>query len=152
MVKIIVPRFKKEYGFLTTEIRSAQMSRIRSTQTKPEITLRKALWGEGIRYRINYKKLPGKPDIIITSKKVIVFIDGEFWHGYDWETKKQKIKTNRSFWIPKIERNMERDTENNKTLKKLGYTVLRFWEHELKKDLNACLEKIREVLRLQIKT
>ena len=73
--------------------------------------------------------------IVINKNKVIVFVDGEFWHGYNWEVKKKKIKTNRKFWIPKIERNMQRDKENSIALKKLGFKVLRFWEHEIVKDL-----------------
>jgi DNA mismatch endonuclease, patch repair protein len=146
MNNIKVPRFKKEFGFITTKERSALMSKIKSVQTKPELLLRKKLWGMGIRYRINSKKLPGKPDIIIKSKRLIIFVDGEFWHGYQWEIKKTKIKTNRDFWIPKIERNMQRDVENNILLKKMGYTVLRFWDHQIYKNLESCIEKILELL------
>ena len=142
MSKIHVPRFKKELGFQTTAQRSLLMSKIRSKETKPEILLRKALWGKGIRYRLNVKKLKGWPDIVINKHKIIVFVDGEFWHGFNWQDKKKKIKVNRDFWIPKIERNMQRDIENNENLKLLGYTVLRFWEHEIRKDLNSCVKKI----------
>ena len=135
-------KFKKELGFVTSPVRSALMSKIRSTETKAEILFRKKLWKEGIRYRINYKKLPGSPDIVINKKKLVVFIDGEFWHGYNWEVKKTKIKVNRAFWIPKIERNMQRDIENNILLKEKGFSVLRFWEHEIKNDINGCVTKL----------
>lgn len=154
-----VPRFEESEGFYTTPQRSKIMSRIKAKATKPEITLRKELYRCGFRYRVNYSKLPGKPDIVNKSLKLAVFIDGEFWHGYQWEKKKDTIKSNRAFWIPKIERNMQRDQENNKKLESLGYTVLRFWEHELKKDLNACVRQIMdevgkkrgEILEIRIK-
>jgi DNA mismatch endonuclease, patch repair protein len=146
MAKIVVPRFTQELGFHTTEKRSILMSKIRSKQTKPERLLRKALWENGFRYRINVKKLIGNPDIVFNQKRVIIFVDGEFWHGYNWKKKKQKIKANRDFWIPKIERNMQRDIENNKALKKMGYTVLRFWGHEIKNDVDHCVEKIIKYL------
>ena len=142
-------KFDKNLGFATTPERSALMSKIRSKQTKAEILLRKELWGMGYRYRINYKALPGSPDIVLKRKHIVIFIDGEFWHGYNWETKKTKIKANRDYWLPKIERNMQRDLENNLALAKMGYTVLRFWEYEIKKELNSCVDKIRNVLRLQ---
>lgn len=103
------------------------MSKIRSKNTTPEIKLRKLLWNVGIRYRINYKELPGKPDIVINKYKLVIFVDGEFWHGYNWEEKRNKIKTNRDYWIPKIEKNRIRDAKNTRELEKLGYTVLRFW-------------------------
>lgn len=148
MGKIIVPRFTEKEGFSTTKERSDLMGKIKSIHTKPEKTLRKALWNKGIRYRINSTKLPGKPDIVINKHKIIIFVDGEFWHGYNWEEKKRKIKANRGFWIPKIERNMQRDAENNKALKEMGYTVFRFWEQEIKKGLNGCIKKISETIQL----
>lgn len=137
--KIIVPRFNEESGFYTTRARSRQMSKIRSKNTKPEIIFRKALWNAGYRYRINYKKLMGNPDIVLNRYKTIIFIDGDFWHGYNWKEKRDKIKSNRKFWIPKIERNMQRDREVNLLLKETGYKVFRFWEWEIKKDLKSCL-------------
>jgi DNA mismatch endonuclease (patch repair protein) len=123
------------------------MRKIRSTETKPEQLLRKELWKVGIRYRKNVKALPGSPDIVVRKKLLVVFVDGEFWHGYNWEAKKKKIKTNRKFWIPKIERNMQRDKENTKALKKLGFMVLRFWGHQIKKDLEKCINKIKSTLK-----
>ena len=150
--RIKVLKFKEEFGFKTTEQRSNLMKKIRSSQTKPEIALRKALWAKGIRYRINVKTLKGSPDIVIKKSKLIVFIDGEFWHGYNWGKKKKTIKTNRKFWIPKIERNMQRDEENNLALKLQGYTVLRFWEHEIRKNESLCINKILQKIKKNNKT
>ncbi|MDR2518248.1 MAG: very short patch repair endonuclease, partial [Spirochaetaceae bacterium] len=97
----------------------------------------------GIRYRKNVKTLPGKPDIAITKYKIAVFCDGELWHGKDWETKKEKIETNRDYWIKKIERNMARDIENEKKLENMGWTVIRFWGKEIKKYLMECVNEIK---------
>ena len=140
--RIKVPRFNKKLGFETSVERSGLMSKIRSSSTKPEMILRKELWKKGIRYRLNVRKLPGCPDIVINKFKVIVFVDGEFWHGYNWEEKKKRIKANREFWIPKIERNIQRDVENNIALESAGYTVFRFWEQQIKGNLENCLNII----------
>jgi len=144
--RIKVPRFNEESGFYTTPERSKIMGKIRGKNTKPELEFRKALWSAGYRYRINYKKLIGKPDIALKKHKTVIFIDGEFWHGHNWEVRKQKIKTNRKFWIPKIERNIQRDQEVNLALKEMGYSVFRFWENEVKKNLETCLQKVLESL------
>jgi len=143
---IKVPRFKESAGFYTTKERSKLMSKIRGKNTKPELMFRQALYHHGIRYRVDFKGLPGKPDISNITKKFVVFIDGEFWHGYNWEEKKKKIKANRKFWIPKIERNMQRDRENNRKLMEMGFRVFRFWEHEVKKDLDSCVGEVLEYL------
>ena len=140
--KIKVPRFNEASGFYTTKKRSKIMSRIRGKNTKPELLFRKALWAKGVRYRVNSKKLPGKPDVSIQKYKLAIFIDGEFWHGYNWQERKSNLKSNRDFWIPKIERNMQRDSEVNLELKNLGYTVFRFWEREIKKELNKCINDV----------
>ena len=142
--KIKVPRFKAELGYHTTPERSRLMGKIKSTETKAEILLRKELWKLGIRYRLNVKRLPGSPDIVIRKNKLVIFVDGEFWHGFNWHIKKEKIKTNRDFWIPKIERNMQRDKQNNIDLEKMGFTVYRFWEHQIRKDFVNCIEKIKQ--------
>jgi DNA mismatch endonuclease (patch repair protein) len=147
--RIKVPRFNEESGFYTTPERSKIMAKIRGKNTKPELTFRKALWAAGYRYRIDSRKLMGRPDIVLNKYKTIVFIDGEFWHGHNWEERKPKIKTNRDFWIAKIERNKQRDEEVNKELKGLGYTIFRFWENEIKKDLEECLQKVISHLKLQ---
>lgn len=140
--RIKVPRFNEESGFYTTPKRSKIMSKIRGKNTKPELAFRKALWAAGYRYRIDYKKLIGKPDIVLNKYKTVIFIDGEFWHGHNWEERKDKIKTNREFWIPKIERNIQRDKEVNAALENLGFTIFRFWETDVKKNLDACLQKV----------
>ena len=139
---IKVPRFSEANGFYTTKERSKLMSRIKSENTKPELKLRKFLWGLGIRYRKNVKNLPGTPDIVISKYKLIIFIDGEFWHGYNWKEKRNKIKSNREFWIPKIERNMQRDKANNKYYSETGWKVMRFWEQEVKKEFGVCVNRI----------
>ncbi len=140
--RIKVPRFNEESGFYTTPERSKIMGKIRGKNTKPEMAFRKALYAQGYRYRIDYRKLTGKPDIVLKKYKTVIFIDGEYWHGYNWEERKPKIKTNREFWIAKIERNMQRDAEVNRTLEDLGYKIFRFWENEIKKELSRCLSEV----------
>jgi len=140
---IKVPRFEESEGFYTTKKRSQNMSKIRSKNSKPELLFRRALWRENVRYRTHVKALPGKPDITIKKYKLAVFVDGSFWHGYQWEYRRKQIKTNREFWIPKIERNMQRDRENRELLESAGYTVMRFWEHEIKQNLQACINQIK---------
>lgn len=122
------------YNFHTDRRTSARMSRVHSTNGKDEIILEKLLWHNGIRYRKNYKKLPGKPDIAITKYKIAIFIDGEFWHGYDWENYKTHIKSNRDYWIKKIEYNMQHDQKVNNQLRERGWTVLRFWSKKVLKN------------------
>jgi len=122
------------------------MSRIKNKDTSIEVSLRKALWHSGIRYRKNYNRLPGAPDIAITKYKIAIFCDGEFWHGKDWEAKKPKIKSNREYWISKIERNMARDTEADRLLQGMGWTVVRFWGVEIKNDLLGCVKEIENTI------
>ena len=140
--KIKVPRFNEESGFYTTKKRSKIMSKIGGKNTKPEMLFRKALWRKGVRYRVNNKKLPGKPDVSIKKYKLAVFIDGEFWHGFNWMERKETIQSNRGFWIPKIERNMQRDKEVNQQLIEMGYTVFRFWAKDIKTELDKCVNDI----------
>lgn len=110
------------------------MSRVHSKNGKDEIILEKMLWHQGIRYRKNYNKLPGKPDIAITKYKIAVFIDGEFWHGFDWDNYKTHIKSNRDYWIKKIEYNIAHDKTVNQKLTDQGWTVLRFWSKKVLKN------------------
>ena len=140
--KIKVPRFREESGFYTTKERSKIMSKIRGKNTKAELVFRKALWKKGIRYRVDSRSLPGKPDVSIQKFKLAIFIDGEFWHGYDWPERKKSLKSNRDFWIPKIERNMQRDREVNNQLEEKGYTVFRFWTSEIKTNLDKCINDV----------
>ena len=144
---IAVPRFNEANGFYTTKGRSELMAKIKGVNTKPELKLRKALWGMGFRYRKNVKKLPGSPDLVFYKFKLAIFVDGEFWHGYNWEEKREKIKSNRDFWIPKIERNMQRDRQNRSKLENEGWVVLRFWEQEIYKDFDNCIIKICSYLQ-----
>ncbi|APY08165.1 very short patch repair endonuclease [Winogradskyella sp. J14-2] len=146
--KIKVPRFNEESGFYTTKKRSKIMSKIRGKDTKPEHQFRKALWKEGVRYRVDSKTLPGRPDVSIKKYKLAIFIDGEFWHGYNWDERKPTIKSNRGFWIPKIERNMQRDREVNQQLKEIDFTVFRFWTHEVKDNLKTCINDVMMYLDL----
>lgn len=118
------------------------MSKIRSKNTKPEKLLKKALWYAGIRYKTPKKQLPGKPDISLKKYKLVIFVDGTFWHGYEWEKRKDVIRSNREFWIAKIERNMQRDQEVNAFYRAKGWTVLRFWDFEVKGELGACLKRV----------
>ena len=120
--------------------RSAIMSRIRSKNTSLEINFRKLLWKNGLKgFRIHYK-LPGKPDIVFVSKRVVVFLDGDFWHGYNWK-KLGKIPP-RKYWQKKIQKNIDRAKKYNKMLKKDGWKVIRLWEHEVKKNAEKCINKI----------
>ncbi|RZJ89382.1 MAG: very short patch repair endonuclease [Chryseobacterium sp.] len=139
---IKVPRFEKEQGFYTTRQRSKLMAKIRGKNTKAELLLRSNLWAIGIRFRIHVRNMPGKPDIVINKYRLVVFVDGGFWHGFQWENKKAKLKTNSQFWIPKIERNMQRDRNNQKKLEDAGYTVMRFWDHDVIGNLSKCLNQI----------
>tara|TARA_R110002020_G_scaffold122487_6_gene277973 strand:+ start:111172 stop:111657 length:486 start_codon:yes stop_codon:yes gene_type:complete len=144
--RIKVPRFNEASGFYTSPQRSKIMGKIRGKNTKPELAFRKALWAAGYRYRIDYRKLIGKPDIVLKKYRTAIFIDGEFWHGQNWEERKSKVKTNKEFWIPKIERNIQRDQEVNAALTDMGYTVFRFWEKEIKNELEDCLAIVVEHL------
>ncbi len=148
---IKVPRFEEAAGFYTTPERSKTMSKIKGKNTAPELQLRRALWAAGVRFRLHRKDLPGKPDMANKRLKLAIFVDGEFWHGYQWNKKKEKIKTNRDFWIPKIERNIQRDREVDMELTKMGFAVFRFWEYEVKKELGKCVKKILDYLENQVK-
>lgn len=133
---------------LTPEQRRKNMQHIRSKDTSIELLLRKRLWAEGIRYRKNYKVLPGKPDIAITKHKIAVFCDSEFFHGKDWDMKRERLSASSKggYWIPKIERNMAHDEEVNKALNFLGWHVIRFWGKEIKKDPDSCVQAIKELI------
>ena len=130
----------------TTEQRRKNMQAIKCKDTQIEVILRKELWSRGIRYRKNVKDVIGKPDIAFKRKKIAVFCDSEFWHGYNWNVKQNDIKSHREFWIPKIEKNIERDKKVNDALEANGWKVLRFWGKELKKNVEACADLIVEAL------
>lgn len=136
---IQVPKFEEAGGFYTTLKRSMIMSKIKSKNTGPELKLKKALWAAGVRYKKSKYKILGNPDVQLLKYKILIFIDGDFWHGYDWAHKRHKIASNRSFWIPKIERNIQRDRQVTLALERQGYKVIRFWEHEIKSEFGRCL-------------
>lgn len=127
---------------LTPEQRRKNMQAIKSADTTIELMLRSALWKRGVRYRKNYRSLIGKPDIAITKYKIAIFCDSDYWHGYDWENRSARIKSNREYWIPKIERNIARDKEVTEQLEKDGWLVLRFWEWQIRKNLSECVESV----------
>ena len=133
---------------LTPAQRSKCMSRIRSKDTSIEVSLRKLLWHAGYRYRKNYARLPGTPDIAITKHKIAIFCDGEFFHGKDWEVLKPRLEksNNSEFWISKISRNRERDDEINKRLLFEGWTVIRFWGDDIKKHTDECVKVVEETI------
>ena len=131
----------------TQEQISYNMKQVKNKDSKIEVMLRKELWSRGLRYRKNVNTIFGKPDIAFIGKKVVVFCDSEFWHGYNWEERKKDFKSHQEFWIPKIERNMRRDTEVNKTLSLDGWTVLRFWGNEIKKNCGSCADEIEKAVK-----
>lgn len=134
---------------LTTEQRKKNMRNIRGKDTKIERVLRKALWTKGYRYRKNYDRLPGKPDIVLTKERIAIFCDSEFFHGKDWETLNEKLQNsdNSSFWIRKISGNIRRDSEIDKELFGLGWTVIRFWGKDILKHTDECVRAIEEKIK-----
>lgn len=129
---------------LTKEQRSYNMSRIKAKDTKPELKLRRLLFERGIWGYIVHYNLPGKPDIVFEKKKIAIFVDGCYWHKcpvcfIEPETRKE-------FWMKKIEGNVKRDKKVDKKLKEEGWKILRFWEHEVRKEPEKVLETILEVL------
>ena len=132
---------------LTPEQRKKCMQSNKSKGTKPELALAKAMWALGLRYRKNSGSIFGKPDFSFKKYKVAVFVDGEFWHGKDWEQRKAEIKGNREFWIAKIERNIRRDMEVTGRLKAEGWTVLRFWSNDVVKNAGCHAEKVKEIIQ-----
>ena len=133
---------------LTKEQRHKNMSNIKNKDTGIEIMLRKALWDKGYRYRKNFKELPGKPDIVLTKYRIAIFCDSEFFHGKDWDDLKKQLERgkNAEFWINKISKNRERDEEINKQLFYQGWTVIRFWGKDIKKDVEQCVKAVEETI------
>ena len=122
------------------------MANVKLKNGEAEQMLAKRLWHHGFRYRKNYKKLPGSPDIAILKHHIAIFVDGEFWHGKDWEEKKPKLQNNRDYWIEKIEENMSRDARVNKELIELGWKPIRFWSKDVEKNLDNCMAVIQETI------
>jgi DNA mismatch endonuclease Vsr len=119
------------------------MSAVKSSGTKIEILMGKALWDIGLRYRKNYKKVFGKPDFAFLSAKVAVFCDSSFWHGRNWgQKRKSEFRKNKTFWVNKIEKNIARDKTVNRELKKDGWKVFRFWEDKIILNAENCAKKV----------
>jgi DNA mismatch endonuclease (patch repair protein) len=136
---------------ITPQQRSKNMSAIRSTNTKEEVRLAKALWHLGYRYRKNNRAVFGKPDLTFKKLKIAIFVDSEFFHGKDWETQKERIKSNIEYWHKKIERNRQRDIEVNNYLELQNWSVIRFWSREIEKKLEDCVAKIQQEITLRQK-
>lgn len=129
---------------LTQEQRSYCMSRIKGKDTGLEVAVRSALFMKGLRFRKNVKELPGKPDIVFSKARVAVFVDGDFWHGYRFPSWEDKMS---DFWKKKIFKNRERDVKNHRLLRKMGWTVIRLWQHEIRKHFDACVVQIIEIVQ-----
>jgi len=130
----------------TPEQRRRNMQAVKNKDSGIEIKLRKELFRKGYRYRKNVSGVYGKPDIVFVKEKIAVFCDSEFWHGYDWDKRKEDFKSRRDFWIPKIERNMARDKEVTTHLEAEGYVVLRYWGKRIKHDLDAVINEIEQII------
>ena len=136
----------------TPEITHKIMSAVKSKDTKPELALRQALWARGLRYRVNVKSLPGKPDIVFTRAKIAVFCDGDFWHGHNWAIRglpslEAELERYSQFWRDKILGNIKRDNESSAKLEEDGWRVLRFWESDIKADLLKCADTVETEYR-----
>jgi DNA mismatch endonuclease (patch repair protein) len=132
---------------LTREERSRRMGLVRGRDTAPEMTVRKALWASGFRYRIHDKSLPGRPDIVFRGQRTVVFIHGCFWHRHENCALARLPKSRREFWLPKLEGNKERDRSNIKKLRQLGWKVKVVWECEIKAKPDAVTRKLSKALR-----
>lgn len=133
----------------TPEITYRIMSAVKSKNTKPELELRRAIWARGLRFRVNVKSLPGKPDIVFTKAKVAVFCDGDFWHGHNWAIRglaslDEELERYTPFWREKIQGNIRRDLENTANLEAAGWVVIRIWESEIRADVSKCAEIVVE--------
>lgn len=131
-----------------SEVASRIKRNNRRTDTKPEVMLRSELWRIGLRYRKNVARLPGKPDVVFSKARVVVFCDGDFWHGRNWELRKQKLQTgtNAAYWTAKIEANMARDLRNTALLEQLGWLVIRAWEGDIKRSLSEIANSVKEIV------
>jgi len=129
---------------LTRAQRSYNMSRIRGFDTSLEVAVRRELRRCRVRFKANVMSLPGRPDLVFPSAKLIVFIDGDFWHGFRYPAWKRRLAP---YWKAKIERNRARDIRNFAALRRSGWRVLRIWEHQVKHDLPACIRRIVVALR-----
>lgn len=128
------------------------MSAVKSRDTRPELALRKELWRRKLRYRKNYKKLPGKPDIIFSRVRLAIFCDGDFWHGHNWAIRgygslENELQRYSKPWAEKITRNIQRDERINRELDALGWKVIRIWESDIKADVKRCADIVEYAYR-----
>ena len=121
---------------------SKRMSHVKTKKNSAEVMLAKSLWHRGYRYRLNYKALPGSPDVALTKYRIAIFIDGEFWHGKDFEQRKTKLKNNKDYWIEKIQENIDRDLKNDKLLRQMDWYPIHFWSNDVIKNCNQCVEEV----------
>lgn len=126
------------------------MASIKSKDTEPELLVRQALWKRGLRYRVNVRTLPGKPDIVFTRAKIAIFCDGDFWHGHNWAVRgmaslEEELNSYSEFWRSKILSNIERDSKNTLALTESGWIVIRLWESDIRKDLTSCITTIGSI-------
>lgn len=143
----VTPSFK---GLAAASASSSRVKKMnRSTDTAHERILRTLLWKHGLRYRKNVRTLPGKPDIVFSAARIVVFCDGDFWHGRDWPklSKKLRAGTNAAYWIPKIKANRNRDRRNNRLLTREGWTVVRIWEKDIHRDPAHAARIIENLVR-----
>ncbi len=136
----------KHQKLSTTPEVSKRMANVHLKESKAEISLARELWKRGLRYRKNYKKLPGSPDIAVLKYHIAVFVDGEFWHGKDWDQKKTRLKSNQEYWKEKIEENIARDRRNDLLLTEMGWKPIHFWEKEVNKSLQSCVDSIMRAI------
>lgn len=129
---------------LTPAQRSHCMSRVKSKDTGLEVIVRRSLRKRGLKFEKHARDLPGSPDLVFRDAKVAVFIDGDFWHGWRFPAWKHPVTP---FWREKIEKNRRRDAKNFRKLRRDGWTVVRLWQHQISRDLDACIERIMMGLR-----
>lgn len=132
----------KHQKLKTTPEVSKRMKALSHKKSKVESVLAKALWHKGYHYRLNYKQLPGTPDIALTKYRIAIFVDGEFWHGKDFDKNKEKLKNNKAYWIEKIEENIQRDIRNDHLLRQMDWTPLHFWSKDVEKYIEYCIEEV----------
>lgn len=142
-----VPRYKSFSP--SSASASFAMRHNKAKDTVPEVLLRKALWSRGVRYRLHVSQLPGKPDIVFSKERVVIFIDGDFWHGRNWVELEKKLlhRANAEYWIAKIQYNRTRDQEQRQALEEQGWTVIRFWETDVIKNIEDAVEKVITTLK-----
>lgn len=135
-------------GFWTSRVESDRKRAVKSKDTKPEVQLRKAVWRMGFRYRKNVKTLEGSPDLVFPRQKVAVFVDGDFWHGRNWPERRKRLQRNRDYWIRKIEGNIARDRRVDTALANRGWSVVRLWSEDVRRDIESCVTAVITTVRI----